>query len=235
VGSLLPDDNVAAEDLTHQDNSRKFHMLPPLSMPGKCASSTDRQVPSSSHGRDVRRRLRTSRLRMSTTHAVQTAEGLARVPQHEGRSDEDAMGSLTNSHSQTTEISAPSQPRSLEALRAIREFQLTQLKVRELAVNQQSSGIDTAELFVVDNDGDDHDNPNSEEEYLPVQPATYEFIVRPASSRPSNCFRRRAIKLSVRRYDANASAMGPPDMQDSLNNQHQTDSFLVEALWQWQE
>jgi len=224
VESSLQDDNAAAEHLTCQDNSRRCHMLLPLSMSGQSASSTDRQVPSSSDGRDVRRRLRTPRLRMNTAHAVQTAEGLAHVPQHEGRSDEDAIGSRTNWHSQTTEISAPSQPRSREVLHAIREFRLTQLRLRELAVNRQTSGIDTAELSVVENDGDDHDNPNSEEEHLPVQPATSESITPPTSRRPSNCFRRRAIKLSVQKYDA--SAMGPPDVQDSLNDQHQSDSSL---------
>jgi len=187
VGSLLQDDNVAAEDLTRQDNSRRFHMLPPLSISGKSASSTDRQVPSSRDGRDVRRRLRTPRLRMSIAHAVQTAEGLARVPQRDGHSDEDAIGSCTNAHSQATEISAPSHPRSLEALRVIRGFQLMQLKLRDLAVNQQTSGIDTAELSVVDNDGDDHCNSNSEEEDLPVQRGTYEAAPPTSDDALSSC------------------------------------------------
>jgi len=213
------DNEVAEVDLSLPDNTRRFGMLPPLSRSDNTTLLTDSQVLSRIDGRDIRRHLRSIRLRMNAVNVVQTAEVLGRVPSIERPSKEDASDAHTKSHAQRFETLVASQPRSLDARGAIREFQLNQLKLRELALNRQASGIDAVELPVVDDADDDHDSSSDAEEDLSAKPATFEFITPPACSRPSNGFTRRVIVRPVRRHGTNASVIVPPDMPDSLNNE----------------
>lgn len=223
------DNKIAEVVLTFPDNARMFDMLPPLSEGHKPTLSTDRQVLPSSDGRDIGRNLRSLRLRENCAHGVQSAHVSGHVARREGPSKEDAADSCIKSHSQSTEMSETSQPRSLDVIGTIKEFQLTQIRLRELAMTQQASSIDAVEVLVFDNDEEDDDSPSDEEEHVPEQPAKFEFITRPATSRPSNSFRRIMVR-PVPRYNTNASVIVPPDVQESPNNEYGPDGLLKCAV-----
>jgi len=189
----------------------------------KPSSSTDRQVLSSFDAQDMRRRLRSIRLQTKAAHVVQTVEVLGRVPGHAGSSGDDVTDSCTKSHSESAKMSETSQAGYLDTYRAIREFHLSRLQLRDLAMNQQASSMDTVDVPFADNDEDDYDSSSDEEETPPVQPASFEFIAPPAISRPSNHFRRRIIVQPVRRHEINASVMVLPGMQDSFKDEHEAD------------
>jgi len=164
---------------------------------------------------------------MKAAHVIQTVEVLEHVPGREGSSKDGVTDSRSKSHSESTEMSDTSHPGSLDTYRALRKFHLSQIQLRALAMNQPASSMDTVDVPFADNDEDDHDSSSDEEDNPLVQPATFELIAPPASSRPSNDFRRRIIVQPVRRHEINASVMVPSGVQDSLRDKHEADGLLV--------